>query len=349
MDINELKAFALRVWKYKEGQLVSMMIHLGDRLGLYSAMAEAGSVTPQELAAATDTAPRWIEEWLLGQAAAGLVEKVGDDYSLSEVGATVLAHEAGSVFFAAGAFTDVPGIEIADRVAHAFETGRGFTYEEQGELSTRMTERVTAPSFTGLLIPMVLPRIEGLVERLESGATVADVGCGSGAAVEALARRFPASRFIGLDPSPTAIARARTRTADLDNAAFHPATAEELPGHGPVDVVLALDCLHDMPRPDLALLAAHEALRDDGVLVIKDIKSAPRFEDNLRNPVLAMQYGFSVTSCLPSALSTDDGLGLGTLGFNAEVAREMTATAGFTRVTIHDVDDPTNLYYEVRP
>jgi len=348
VDINELKAFALRVWKFKEGQPVSMMIHIGDRLGLYRVMAARGPLTAEELAAATGTQPRWVEEWLLGQAAAGLVDKDDERFRLSEAGSTVLAHEGDSVFFAAGAFTNVPGMEIADRVTEAFETGRGFTYEDQGEESARMTERVTAASFTEVLIPVVLPRIAGLVDRLEAGVAVAEIGCGSGAAIEALARRFPSSSFLGVDPSATAIHRARERTSALENVEVEVETAEELPGHGPFDVVLALDCLHDMPRPDLALGAVSAALSDDGVVVIKDIKSAPRFEDNLRNPVLAMQYGFSITSCLPSALSREDGLGLGTLGFNPHVAEAMASASGFSTFVIHDVDDPTNLYYEVR-
>lgn len=349
MDINVLKAYALKVWKYKEGELVTLMIHIGDRLGLYEAMAGKGPLTAEQLAVATGTHARWVEEWLLGQAAADLIDKDGDRFTLTDVAATVLANEGESVYFAAGAFTGLPGNEIADRVAEAFTTGRGFTYEDQGVTATRMTERVTAGSFTELLIPTVLPLLDGVLERLESGITVADVGCGSGAAIEALARAFPNSRFVGLDPSEAAISRARQRSADLTNAVFHLTGAENLPVHGDFQLVLALDCLHDMPRPDVALAAIRIALSDGGTLLIKDIKSAQGFENNRRNPVLALQYGYSLTSCLPSSLSTEDGLGLGTLGFNSEVAREMTSDAGFGTFVIHDVDDPTNLYYEVRP
>ena len=126
-------------------------------------------------------------------------------------------------------------------------------------------------------------------------------------------------------------------------------SGEDLPAEPTFDLVVTFDCVHDMTRPDLVIAAIRGAIRDDGTWLIKDIRSSPRFEDNLRNPVLALLYGFSVSACMSSALSEPDGLGLGTLGFNPVVAERMVREGGFTRFQMHDFDDPANLYYEVRP
>ena len=127
------------------------------------------------------------------------------------------------------------------------------------------------------------------------------------------------------------------------------AGGEKLPSEGSYDFIITFDCIHDMTRPAEVIASIRRALRPDGTWLIKDIRSQPSFEDNLRNPLLAMFYGFSVSACMSSALSEPGGAGLGTLGFNPEVAERMTREAGFTRFTKHDIDDPANLYYEVRP
>lgn len=345
-DLDAVRRFALDVWKYKEGELVSVMIHLGDRLGIYRAMESAGLMSAADVAKATGTDERWIREWLYGQAAAGLLNHVDGRFELTDVGAAVLADEDSGVFFAAGAFTGTTEPGLVEQIATAMRSGGGFTYEDQGKIGTRTTERMSRPSYRGFFVPAVLPAIPGLVKRLEQGATGVDVGCGSGAAVEVIGETYPASRLLGLDPSSTAITRARERTSHLDNVQFEVGFAEDLAGE--FDVAFALDTLHDMPRPDLALAAIRRTLKPDGVLVIKDIKSQPGFENNRKNPLLAMQYGYSLTSCLPSGLSEPGGLGLGTLGFNPEVAEQMVTDAGFSRFTMHDLDDPTQLYYEAR-
>jgi len=347
VDIDEIRRFALKVWKYKEGELVAVMIHVGDRLGLFKAMAGAGPLTAAQLAAETDCDERWITEWLYGQAAAGIVEHADGTFELSPSAAAVLADEDGSVFFAAGAFTETTNHSIIDQLVTAMKNGGGFTYEQQGETATIMTERMSQPSVHGFFIPFVVPAIEGLAERLESGVDVLEVGSGSGVALDALARRFAASRFVGVEPSQTAVARARVRTDDLKNVELIEGKAEDMTGS--FDVVFALDTLHDMPHPDQALAAIRSALRPDGILVIKDVKSKAGFENNLKNPVLAMQYGFSLVSCLASGLSEPDGMGLGTLGFNPTVAEQLVTDAGFSHFKLHDLDDPTQLYYEARP
>jgi len=166
-----------------------------------------------------------------------------------------------------------------------------------------------------------------------------------------MAAAFPGSRFEGLDPSQHAIGRARSKAAEsgLENVEFRTAGAEDLPDDSRYDFVMTLDCIHDMPRPAEAVAAIRRAVRPDGTWLIKEIRSGPAWQDNLRNPVLALMYGLSVTSCLSSGLSEPGGAGLGTLGFHPGLAERMCREAGFSCFTRHDFDDPVNLYYEVRP
>jgi 2-polyprenyl-3-methyl-5-hydroxy-6-metoxy-1,4-benzoquinol methylase len=349
---DRISAFALRVWGYKQGEMVSLMLHLGDRLGLYQAMAGQAPMTAAELAAATGLHERWLLEWLRGQAAARLVDtEDGESFQLSPEGAAVLA-DSQDLSFAAGAFAGgAAPPDVVDRLADAFRSGLGLTFDERGPAAAAAIERMTEPWTRLALVPLILPALDGVVGRLQAGARVADVGCGSGVAVCAMAAAFPASRFDGLDPSQHAIGRARAKAAGfgLENTDFRLAKAADLPGDHRYDLVLTLDCIHDMPRPAQAMAAIRQAIRPDGTWLIKDIRSSPSWTANLRNPMLAMMYGLSVTGCMSSGLSEPGGAGLGTLGFHPELAERMCREAGFSRFAQRDFDDPVNLYYEVRP
>ena len=350
---DRLSAFALRVWGYKQGEVVSLMIHLGDRLGLYQAMAGRGPVTAAGLAADTGLQERWLLEWLRGQAAAGLIgTEDGEAFEMSAEAVAVLADSRGSLWFAAGAFAGGAALpEVVERLADAFRSGTGLTYDDLGPAAAQAVERMTEPWTRLALVPLILPALVGVVDHLNAGALVADVGCGSGVALCTMAAAFPGSRFEGLDPSQHAIDRARRRTAEnaLENLEFRTAGAKDLPGDNRYDFIMTLDCLHDMPRPTEAAAAIRGAVRPAGTWLIKEIRSGPAWQDNLRNPVLALMYGLSVTSCLSSGLSEPGGAGLGTLGLHPGLAERMCREAGFSRFVRHDFDDPVNLYYEVRP
>ena len=345
--------FALRVWQYKQGEMVSLMIHLGDRLGLYKAMAGAGRLSAADLAGRTGLHPRWVLEWLRSQAAAGLVETAdGDQFALGDDGAAVLAEEVTSLWFAAGAFTGgAASPEIAERLADAFRTGIGLSYDELGPSVAHQVERMLGPWSRLALVPVILPAIEGASERLERGARVADVGCGAGVALLALAEAFPRSTFVGFDVSRLAVerARAKARESRIGNVEFRITEAASLPTTPPFDLILTFDCIHDMPRPWEAIVAIRRALAPDGIWIIKDIRSGPDWSDNLRNPLLAMMYSTSVATCMSSAMSEPGGAGLGTLGFHPALAERMCREAGFGTFRLHDFEDPANLYYEVRP
>jgi 2-polyprenyl-3-methyl-5-hydroxy-6-metoxy-1,4-benzoquinol methylase len=351
VDPTEAGLFALHVWSYRQGELVATMIHLGDRLGLYRALADGATVTADDLAGRTGLHERWLREWLLGQAAAGLVDSEdGERFRLTDVQRVVLADEDTSLFFSAGAFGGPLPPEVVDGVAEAFRTGVGLPYDALGPGGAHTVERMLAPWARLMLVPVVLPALDGVVDRLRDGTTVVDVGCGSGLVLELLAREFPASTFHGYDPSRHAVERARSRTADagLDNVEVHHAGGEDLdPGLRP-GLVLTFDCLHDMPRPDRTAEVIGRALAHDGTWLVKEIRTTGDFASDRRNPLLAMRYATSVTTCLSSACSEPGGLGLGTLGLPEPAVRELVGAAGFDQVVVHDVGDPANLYYEVR-
>ena len=355
-DPKDVKAYSFNVWNFKQGEVVSLMIHLGDKLGLYRALAGAGPVTAGELASRTELQERWLLEWLRGQAAAGLLDYTGgvtegDRFELSTAGAEVLANEEESLAFAGGAFGAPMGPDIAERLAEAFRTGIGLSYQDLGPNAAHRTERMLGPWARQALVPRIIPSLSGVDEKLRAGARAADIGCGAGVALLAMAEAYPKSEFHGYDPSSHAIDRAQTKLDEsgLTNVRLHTASGEALPADESFDFLLTFDCLHDMTQPAEVITAIRRGIKPDGTWLIKDIRSEPRFEDNLGHPMLAMFYGFSVSACMSSALSEPGGAGLGTLGFNPEVAERMTREGGFERFTLHDFDDPANLYYEVRP
>jgi 2-polyprenyl-3-methyl-5-hydroxy-6-metoxy-1,4-benzoquinol methylase len=358
VEPDALRAYSALVWGYRGGFDVANMIHLGIQLGLYRTLRGTGPVDADELAERTGLSARWLLEWLRGQAAARvLVYLPGDEpgtgrFALPPEGEHVLADDD-NLASALGAFVALPDhATVVERLPEAFRTGLGLSYDDRGPNCAHQVERTLAAWHRHKLVQVVLPAVDGLVARLERGALVADVGCGSGLAVLAMARAFPASELHGYDLSRHAIDRARANqeAAGVGNAEFHVARGEDLPADGRFDLVTSFDCIHDMTRPDLVIAAIRRALRPDGIWLCADIKSAPTFEENLeRNPMLAMMYANSVMSCMSSALSEPGGLGLGTLGFNPAVAERMAREAGFSSFAAHDFDSPANLYYEIRP
>ena len=347
--------FAFRVWSYKQGELVSLLIHLGDRLGLYRALDGLGRVSAAEVAVATGLHERWVLEWLRGNAAADLLQSDdGRTFELTPEGAAVLAREDESLRFAAGAFTAPLDPSVVDELADAFRTGRGLPYDRMGPSGAHRTERMLGPWARLALVPSIVPALDGLDEALRAGIHVADVGCGAGVALTALAEAYPASTFHGFELSRHATERARARVAErgLTNVELFDRRAEEVeppegtPGYG---FVLTFDCLHDMTRPADAIAAIRRSIAPDGVWLIKDIRCDDDWHRNRQNPMLAMFLGFSVSSCMSSALSEPGGAGLGTVGFTPQVAERMVRAAGFSTFAVRDFEDPANLYYEVRP
>ncbi len=354
LDDEAVALMAFQVWSYKQGELVSLLIHIGDRLGLYEAMAGAGPLTAAALAdRAGGLSERWVREWASAMVAAKLLDHDGDQtedlFELSPAGRAVLVDEESSLFTAIGAFNGPMETDLVDDLTECFRTGIGLPYDRLGPSGAHQTERTLGPWARLALVPVIVPMLDGVESRLRSGIDVVDVGCGAGVALEALASAFPESRFVGYDPSRHAIDRATSKLAHLDNVSVVHGRAEDLPAAPAFDLALTFDCLHDMTRPDDALAAIRTALRDDGTLLVKEIRCADTLEQNMRNPMLAMMFGFSITSCMSSATSEPGGMGLGTVGLPESRLRELSEAAGFRSLTGHDPGEAANVYYEVRP
>lgn len=348
-DADEIALFAFRVWTYKQGEVVSLLVHLGDRLRLFEAMADGADVTAHELAERTGLQERWLLEWLRGVAAAELLQTDdGERFRLPAVARAVLVDEE-HLAFSAGAFAGGYPSDYVDRLAEAFVTGIGPDYDSRGAAGAHTTERMLGPWARSALVPVILPRLDGVVAKLEAGGRVLDLGCGGGIAMAAIAEAFPAAEVHGVDLSRHAIDRATANLAAVPNASARLGRAEDVTEAAAYDLVLTFDCLHDMTRPADAIAAVRRAIAPDGTWLVKEIRCWPTWEQNKANPMLAMFYGLSVSSCMASALSEPGGAGLGTVGLPGDLLRSMAEAAGFTRFTVHDVEDPANLYYEIRP
>ncbi len=350
VDLELLGQTIQDLYRMKQGEAMSAIVHLGVRLELFDALARVPQSTSDELADATGLHERWVREWLFAVTAAGLVEHDDGRFNLTpEAKATLCEpdHPAAT----AGVF----GLPIThhevNRTAEAFETGLGMTWSEHGVHACHFQAAMSASGQRTWLVPVILDAVEQMTERLTAGATVVDVGCGSGVAAAAVAGAFPQSTVVGIDPSPHAIETAAQRAASegLTNLSFQSGTFEDLRDFSDVDLLVTLDVLHDLPDPAAAVVAARSCLADNGVWMVADIKTRGGLEENRHIPVLPLMYSMSILYCMSSAMSEPNGAGLGTLGLTVEVFEEMTAAAGFGSVEVHEFEvDPLNRYFEVR-
>lgn len=357
LDPDLLKLFSFTVFSKLEGAVTAGMIHLGDNLGLYRALADGDGETSESLAGRTGLHERWVREWLHNQVAARIVGC--DDLSATDP-VFRLAPEAVAVLatpdhpaYGMGMFHRLPQTMAAlSRMPESFRTGIGFDYDSHGPEGAVGIERSFEPWNQNFTVPLVIPAIEGLRERLESGISVADIGCGAGGLALLLGRTFPASRIVGYDISQHALARANDRLGaeGLSNVSFADPRATPLPQDGSVDLVCTFDCIHDMTRPAEMMEIIRRSLSHDGVWLLVDIKAHDTLELNVtKNPMASLLYGISVLSCMSSAMSEPGGAGLGTLGLSAIRAEDMAREAGFTRFRRLDVDHSVNAFYEIRP
>jgi 2-polyprenyl-3-methyl-5-hydroxy-6-metoxy-1,4-benzoquinol methylase len=349
MDVG---LFSFQVFTQLQGAMTAGMIHLGDRLGLYRALAEAGGpLSTTELAAATGLEERWVREWAYNQGAAGIASVDDDErLSLSEAAVAVLA-DPDSPAFGMGFFHHLPqSMAALDRLPEAFRTGIGLTYDDHGPECADGIAKGFEPWMRANLVPTLLPMLDGVEAALDQGGLIVDVGCGAGGAVMLMADRFPAARVAGYDISAHALARARERGAGRDQVSFHDPRVEPMPTDGSARLITTFDCINDMADPMSVIRAMRAAIADDGTWLLVDIKALDTYAANVeRNPMAALMYGTSVLTCMSSALSEPGGAGLGTLGLPPSKAEAMANEAGFTRFRPLDVDHPVNAFYEIRP
>ncbi len=326
-----------------------LMVHLGDRLGLYRAMAGAGPLTPSALAQRTGTRERYVQEWLANQAAGGYVAYHPADgtFELSAEHALVLADETSPVFLD-GAFETIASCYTDhEAFARAFTTGEGIGWGDHDDRLYTGALRLFRPGYEANLVDSWLPALDGVVEKLRDGASVVDVGCGLGASTIILARAFEHSSFVGYDIHGPSIEAARKAAAEAGvdrRTRFEVASALDFPGTG-YDLVTLFDCLHDMGDPVGAARRIREALAEDGTLLLVEPAAGERLEDNL-NPVSRLYYGLSTVICTPSSLAQEVGLGLGAQAGPRRL-EDVLHEAGFSHVRVA-TQTPFNLIIEAR-
>ena len=350
IDMAKLEQFVFRAVDEVGATLNTALVVMGDRLGLYRALAGAGPVTPADLADRTSTAERYVREWLNAQAAGGYVsyDPATGRYTLPPEQALALtdpdspAYLPGFFQIALGSVLDSPKIMDAAR------TGAGVGWHEHVPDVYDGCERFFRPGYHANLLPAWLPALDGVVAKLQQGAHVADVGCGHGASTILMAAAYPNSTFTGFDYHEPSIATARRRAEDAGvagRASFQAAPAAAYPGRG-FDLVTMFDCLHDMGDPEGAARHVRETIAPDGTWMIVEPAAGDRVEDNL-NPVGRAYYGFSTLLCTPSSLSQEVGLALGAQAGETKI-RDVVTAAGFTRFR-RAAQTPFNLVFEARP
>jgi 2-polyprenyl-3-methyl-5-hydroxy-6-metoxy-1,4-benzoquinol methylase len=350
VDGDKLMQFVFRAVDEVGATLNTALVVMGEKLGLYRELAGAGALSSVELAERTGTAERYVREWLNAQAAGGYVAYDADSgrYSLPPEQAVALTDQ-NSPAYLPGFFQIALGSVIdSPKIVETARSGDVFGWHEHVHDVHDGCERFFRPGYNAHLIGEWLPALDGVVERLERGALVADVGCGHGASTVLMAQAFPNSRFVGSDYHEASIETARERAKDAGvagRATFQSAPAAAYSGTG-YDVVTMFDCLHDMGDPVGAARHVHSTLNPEGTWMIVEPNAGDRVEDNL-NPVGRAYYGFSTLLCTPASLSQDVGLALGAQAGEARI-REVVQAAGFTRFR-RAAETPFHLVFEVRP
>jgi ubiquinone/menaquinone biosynthesis C-methylase UbiE len=348
-DMDKLNAFIGQFVSDLGASVHAGMVVIGEKLGLYKALAE-GPMTPAMLAAKTGTDERYLREWLASQAAGGYItyDELTNQFSLTAEQAFTLAHDDSPAYLP-GAFELALGsLAAVPRIAESFRTGAGMGWHEHHDGVFHGCEKFFRPGYAANLVSSWIPSLEGVRGKLESGARVADVGCGKGASTVLLAKAFPNSRFFGFDYHDKSVEAAREsaeRQGVTDRVSFEVAKAKDFPGKD-YDFVAVFDCLHDMGDPVGAAAHVLRSLSKDGTWMIVEPFANDRLKDNL-NPVGRVYYSFSTLLCTPCSRSQEVALCLGAQA-GEERIREVVTLAGFTRFR-RATETPFNIVYEARP
>ena len=331
------------------GTLHSAMAVIGDKLGLYKALAK-GPISSRELAQQTGTNERYVREWLASQAAGGYVnyDPAKNEFSLSDEQAFALTDEHGPLFFPGAFQLALSAVRSEPRISDAFKTGAGVGWHEHDSGLFAGTERFFRPGYMANLTSSWIPALDGLEKRLNAGAKVADVGCGHGASTILMAQSYPQSTFVGFDYHEASIeeARRKAQQAGVSNrVTFEVAKAKDYPGND-YDLVAFFDSLHDMGDPSGAAAHVLSTLKPDGWWMIVEPFANDKLEDNL-NPIGRIFYSASTMLCTPSSRSQEVGLGLGAQAGEARL-REVVTAGGFKQFR-RATETPFNLVFEARP
>ncbi|MGZ4250217.1 MAG: class I SAM-dependent methyltransferase [Solirubrobacteraceae bacterium] len=350
VDGEKLMQFVFRAVDEVGATLNAALVVMGDKLGLYQALAGNGGLSPADLAARTGVAERYVREWLNAQAAGGYIDYDPDSgrYTLPPE-QTVALTDPDSPAYLPGFFQIALGSVIdSPKIVEKARSGDGFGWHEHVHDVHEGCERFFRPGYNAHLVAEWLPALDGVVDKLEHGARVADVGCGHGSSTILMARAFPNSTFVGSDYHDGSIETARQRAREAgvaDRVSFQTAPAAAYSGTG-YDLVTMFDCLHDMGDPVGAARHVRSTLKADGTWMIIEPHAGDRIEDNF-NPVGRAYYAFSTLLCTPASLSQEVGLALGAQAGEARI-RDVVQAGGYTRFR-RAAETPFNLVLEARP
>ncbi len=349
VDPAKLNAFLGKALGDMGAAFQTALIIIGERVGLYKAMAGAGAMTPAELAQKTGTYERYVKEWLCAQAASGYVtyDPASGKFTLPDEQALLLAVDTGPAYLPAAYQVIASTVVDEPQLRETFKTGFGFGWHQHCAALFEGTERFFRPSYAGNLISSWIPALNGAEAALKAGGTVADVGCGHGASTILMAQAYPKSKFTGYDYHAPSIERAReaAKAAGVsDRVKFEIAGAKDYPGKN-FDLVAFFDCLHDMGDPVGAAKHVKTTLKPDGAWMIVEPAAGDRIEDNL-NPVGRVFYAASTMICTPASKSQDVGLMLGAQAGEAKL-RDVATKGGFSRFR-RATETPFNLILEAK-
>ena len=328
---------------------VAPLVILGDRLGLYKALAKDGPMTTDDLAEQTGTTERYVREWCAAQAGSGYIDydPATGLFGMSPEQQAVFADDESPTCMTGGYYAIGSMLIDEPKITHAFRTGEGVSWGDHSECLFCGTEKFFRPGYRASLVAEWLPALDGVVEKLNRGGAVADIGCGHGASTLVIAEAFPDSTVVGFDFHEASIdcARARAGELGLANVRFEVATAKNYPGHD-YDLVAYFDCLHDMGDPVGGVAHTLGAMKSDGTLMIVEPFAHDELERNL-NPIGRMYYSFSTMVCTPASISQEVGLALGAQA-GPKRLEDVVREGGFTHFR-QAVTTPFNMILEARP
>jgi SAM-dependent methyltransferase len=351
LDTTRTQAFAEQALGIVNGGFLSLMLSTGHRTGLFDTLATLEPATSDRIAAAAGLNERYVREWLGAMVTGRIIEYDPETrtYWLPREHAASLTRAAGPDNLAELAQVVAMLGQVESAIVDVFRNGGGVDYSAFERFHALMAE-TSQTTLEATLLTRTLPLVPGLVDRLEAGIDVLDMGCGEGVAIRMMAERFPRSRFVGVDIATEAIAtaRAEAEAANLTNAEFVTQDAAIFSAPAAFDFITAFDAIHDQAAPRRVLRAIREALRPGGVFLMADIAASSRLEGNLDNPLAPFLFTVSTMHCMTVSLA-QGGEGLGAC-WGEESARELLAEAGFMSVEVSRVEgDPLNAYYVCRP
>ncbi len=323
---------------------------VGEKLGLYKALSSGTPMTAADVAKATSTHERYVQEWLCAQAASGFIEydAAANKFFMTPEQAVALGIEGSPFYFLGAVEMAVAMMRAIPQMEEAFKTGKGVGWHEHDECLFRAVERFFRPSYMRDLVTSWIPAIDGMKAKLEAGAKVADVGCGHGASTILMAQAFPKSNFHGFDYHGPSIESARKAAEDAgvsDRVTFEVASAKDFPGKG-YDLVAFFDCLHDMGDPAGAAKHVHSTLAKDGAWMVVEPAAGDKISDNL-HPIGRVYYSASTFICTPASRAQEVGLGLGAQAGEARLSK-VIKDGGFSSVR-RAAETPFNMVLEARP